>query len=96
MRLKLSSRLAPVVLPALLTLAATAQAQTQPQPQPIQQQPQQQVNPVCTRLEAQLATFDRGAGDPARVEQIKKYETAAAQQQAQLDRLTAQAKSTLR
>ena len=70
-----------------------ALAQGQP---PLQQQmaPQspQQTNNVCTRLEAQLQTFERSGPDQARTEQIKKYETAAQQQQAQLDRLNAQAK----
>ena len=35
---------------------------------PRRQAPQ---NPVCTRLEAQLAAFDRGGADPARAEQIR-------------------------
>jgi Protein of unknown function (DUF2865) len=69
--------------------AQQAPAQPAPQGQP-QQAPQVQGN-VCTRLEAQLAAFERGGPDQARTEQIKKYETAAAQQQAQLDRLNAQA-----
>jgi hypothetical protein len=51
------------------------------------------VNPMCARLEAQLATVDRGAGgDPAKAEQIRRYEEAAAKQQSELDRVTAQAK----
>src|ERR1700736_2027602 len=52
------------------------------------------VNPVCPRLEAQLATVDRGAGggDPAKDEQIRRYQDAAAKQQAELDRVTSQAK----
>jgi hypothetical protein len=44
-------------------------------------------NPVCLRLEAQLAAVDRGGFDPARAEQIKRAEEAAAKQQAELDRL---------
>jgi hypothetical protein len=68
-----------MLVPAVLACATATSAQ-----------PQQ--NPACTRLEAQLAAFDRTAGDAARAEQIKKYETAAAQQQAQLDRLNEQAK----
>jgi Protein of unknown function (DUF2865) len=45
-------------------------------------------NQVCLRLESQLAAIDRGTGiDPARAEQIKRYEEAAAKQQAELDRL---------
>jgi len=51
------------------------------------------VNPVCPRLEAQLATIDRGgSGDPARDDQIRRYQDAATQQQAELDRVTMQAK----
>src|SRR5262245_17687662 len=43
---------------------------------------------TCLRLESQLAAFDRGiAGDPAKAEQVKRYEDAAAKQQAELDRL---------
>src|SRR5215831_2822794 len=46
---------------------------------------------ACLRLESQLAAFDRGiAGDPARAEQVKRYEDAAAKQQAELDRLSQQ------
>jgi hypothetical protein len=51
------------------------------------------VNPMCPRLEAQLATIDRGGGgDPAREDQIRRYQDAAAKQQGELDRVTAQAK----
>ena len=52
------------------------------------------VNPMCPRLEAQLATIDRGggSGDPARDEQIRRYQDAASKQQAELDRVTSQAK----
>ena len=43
---------------------------------------------TCLRLESQLAAIDRGVGvDPARADQIKRYEDAAAKQQAELDRL---------
>jgi hypothetical protein len=50
-------------------------------------------NPMCMRLEGQLATIDRGnGGDPARVDQIRRYEDAASKQQAELDRVSAQAK----
>jgi hypothetical protein len=49
-------------------------------------------NPVCVRLEAQLAAVDRGAVDPARADQIKRYEDAAARQQADLDRTLAQSR----
>ncbi len=51
------------------------------------------VNPMCPRLEAQLATIDRGSGgDPAKTEQIRRYEEAASKQQGELDRVTLQAK----
>ena len=51
------------------------------------------VNPMCPRLEAQLASIDRGAGgDPAKAEQIRRYEEAASKQQGELDRVTQQAK----
>ena len=50
------------------------------------------VNPMCPRLEAQLAMIDRGGGDPARDEQIRRYQDSAARQQAELDRVTLQAK----
>ena len=49
-------------------------------------------NPVCTRLEAQLATIDRGTADPARAEQIRRAQEASDRQQAELDRLSAQAR----
>jgi hypothetical protein len=49
---------------------------------------------MCIRLEGQLATIDRGAGtgDPAKDEQIRRYQEAQAKQQAELDRVTLQAK----
>ena len=52
------------------------------------------VNPMCPRLEAQLATIDRGggSGDPAKEEQIRRYQDAQAKQQGELDRVTSQAK----
>jgi hypothetical protein len=55
---------------------------------------QQSGNPICIRLEGQLATIDRGAGtgDPAKDEQIRRYQEAQAKQQAELDRVTQQAK----
>src|SRR5215467_1121573 len=43
---------------------------------------------ACLRLESQLAAIDRGAAvDPAKADQVKRYEDAAAKQQAELDRL---------
>jgi Protein of unknown function (DUF2865) len=51
------------------------------------------VNPICPRLEAQLATIDRGgSGDPAKDDQIRRYQDAQTQQQGELDRVTMQAK----
>jgi Protein of unknown function (DUF2865) len=49
-------------------------------------------NPVCSRLEAQLTAFDQGGQDPARAEQIKRYEDSVSKQQAELDRTVAQAR----
>jgi len=52
------------------------------------------VNPMCPRLEAQLATIDHGAGsgDPAKDDQIRRYQDAQTKQQGELDRVTQQAK----
>src|SRR5260370_30474419 len=47
-------------------------------------------NPVCLRLEGQLAAIDRGGFDPAKTEQVRRNEEAAAKQQSELDRLTQQ------
>ena len=61
-----------------------------PQPPP---SPGATVNPMCPRLEAQLATIDRGgSGDPAKDEQIRRYQEAATKQQGELDRVTSQAR----
>ncbi|WFU20587.1 DUF2865 domain-containing protein [Bradyrhizobium sp. CB3481] len=56
--------------------------------------PNAQANPICIRLEGQLATIDRGAGtgDPAKDEQIRRYQEAQGKQQGELDRVTLQAK----
>src|SRR5882757_1403414 len=72
------------------SLGVEAVAQVNPAAPP---QPAAAVNPMCPRLEAQLATIDRGGGgDPAKAEQIRRYEEAAAKQQGELDRVTSQAK----
>lgn len=68
------------------------QQQQQPSPQPPQQQGGAAVNPMCPRLEAQLASIDRGGGDAAKVEQVRRYEEAASRQQGELDRVSQQAK----
>jgi hypothetical protein len=73
-----------------VALSVDASAQVNPA-QPAQQGAA--VNPMCPRLEAQLATIDRGGGgDPAKEEQIRRYQDAAAKQQSELDRVTSQAK----
>jgi hypothetical protein len=73
-----------------VALSVDASAQMNPAP------PSQgaAVNPMCPRLEAQLATIDRGGGggDPAKEEQIRRYQEAATKQQGELDRVTSQAK----
>jgi hypothetical protein len=76
---------------ATLSVDASAQMNQAPTPPPPQQQGAP-VNPMCPRLEAQLATIDRGGGDPAKDEQIRRYQDAAAKQQGELDRVTSQAK----
>ena len=50
-------------------------------------------NPMCSRLEGQLAALNGGAsGDPARDDQIRRYQDSQSRQQAELDRVTMQAK----
>ncbi len=49
-------------------------------------------NPICQRLEAQLVALDRGASDPGRADQVRRYEEAASRQQAELDRTVAQSR----
>src|ERR1700687_5949693 len=83
--------LACAALFGVLMLSAEAWAQMSPTAPPPQGAP---VNPMCARLEAQLAALDRGGGtgDPARDEQIRRYQEAANKQQGELDRVTSQAK----
>src|SRR5712672_496748 len=74
----------------VVALSVEASAQMNPGPPPSQGAA---VNPMCPRLEAQLATIDRGGGgDLAKDEQIRRYQDAAAKQQSELDRVTSQAK----
>jgi hypothetical protein len=81
------SMLAGAVLLGAAVFGVDARAQVNPGP------PQgAAANPMCPRLEAQLATIDRGGGDPAKDEQIRRYQDAASRQQAELDRVTSQAK----
>src|SRR6195256_4098932 len=82
--------LACAALFGVVALSIDASAQINPGPPPSQGAA---VNPMCPRLEAQLATIDRGGGgDPAKEEQIHRYQEAAAKQQSELDRVTSQAK----
>lgn len=81
-------------LTAVSAPASAQMSQTAP-PQPAAPAPGgPQANPICVRLEGQLATIDRGggSGDPAKDEQIRRYQDAASKQQAELDRVTMQAK----
>jgi len=75
--------------PALSQTPQDAMAQMSQDPQS-----NAQGNPICIRLEGQLATIDRGAGtgDPAKDEQVRRYQEAQGKQQAELDRVTLQAK----
>jgi Protein of unknown function (DUF2865) len=94
--------IAPAIL-AVLAAASSAGAQVMPPPpsgappmaqppQPPQQMPP--ANPVCGRLEAQLAALDRGGGDAARADHIRRYEEAVQGQQVELDRTVAHARRT--
>jgi Protein of unknown function (DUF2865) len=77
--------------PAVFLLAAASAnvaAQNVPPAVPGQNAGQ---NPVCGRLEAQLAALDR-SGDPTRADQVRRYEDALQAQQVELDRTVALAK----
>ena len=52
----------------------------------------QSPNPACQRLEAQLASLDRGNNDPQRADQIHRAEDAVNRQQFEVDRLVAQSR----
>ncbi len=81
--------LAGIALPATGALAQVPPGPPGPIPQGAPQ-----ANPMCSRLEGQLAAIDRGGGggDPAKDEQIRRYQDAATRQQGELDRVTAQAR----
>jgi Protein of unknown function (DUF2865) len=66
---------------ALVGLQASAAAQGLPQPSG---------NPVCTRLEGQLAAIDRAGADPARAERARSIEETLGKQQGDLDRVQSQ------
>jgi hypothetical protein len=74
---------------ALASLATAALAQA-PAPYPAPAAPPP-ANSACQRLEAQLATIDRGTVDPARADQIRRLEDVRNKQQADVDRMSAQA-----
>jgi hypothetical protein len=87
--------LACAVLLCGAALSLDARAQMSPGAPPPSGAPQGgAVNPMCPRLEAQLASIDRGggSGDPAKEDQIRRYQEAATKQQSELDRVTSQAK----
>src|SRR5436309_9840715 len=88
---RFSPILACAALLGVFMLGVDAWAPMSPPPPPPQGAP---VNPMCPRLEAQLAALDRGGstGDPARDEQVRRYQEAAGKQQGELDRVTSQAK----
>src|SRR5262245_29750874 len=99
--LKTVLRTAGAALPVLVLCAAPAMAQFRfpfaPPPASVPEPPAPNAaapgtrNQACLRLESQLAALDRGAAiDPTKAEQIKRYEEAAAKQQAELDRLSQQ------
>jgi len=71
-----------------------SQSPSQPSSQPASNQPppnQAAANPICARLQGELAAFDQGSADAARADQLKRAQDAIAKQQADLDRAVAQA-----
>src|SRR5882757_7306902 len=79
-----------IAWPCTLAFAQQINPGASPPPPPAPPQQGAQANPMCIRLEGQLASIDRGAagsGDPARDEQVRRYQDAAAKQQAELDRV---------
>ena len=73
-----------LVMLGAATLSVPAGAQTGPD--------QPAANTVCGRLEAQLASVNRGSADPARADLIRHAEEAVAKQQADLDRTLGQSR----
>ena len=84
----------------LVAGAAIAMLSHEPQAQPWPPGPgtpppagQNYAAQICQRLEGQLASIDRGAsGDPARAEQLRRYEEASSRQQGELDRMVEQSR----
>ena len=86
--MKRFSRAARLAALVLVAGAGSAAAQGNFPPAPPSGQ-----NPVCTRLEGQLAAIDRGGfADPARADQTRRYEEAVNKQQGELDRTLAQSR----
>jgi hypothetical protein len=74
-------------------LAGAVAAQTASPVSPSGPVPEQAAsNPVCVRFESQLAALDRGAADPVRADQVKRYDDSIAKQQTELDRTLAQSR----
>jgi hypothetical protein len=78
-----------VFSPAPPSPPAVIPASQTPPNQPAASQPAS--NPVCVRLESQLASFNQGSADAARADQIKRAQDSIAKQQADLDHTLAQA-----
>jgi len=95
LRLIARAALAGVAAISICAQSALAQAPAQPWPPGPGAAPpppgQSYQSQLCTRLEGQLAAINGGASaDPARAEQIRRYEEASGRQQAELDRMVAQ------
>jgi hypothetical protein len=79
-----------MLAPALLLAGSVlAHGQALPPPPGAGEPPR---SAACVRLESQLAALDRGIGDPAGGEQIRRYEDAVNKQQFELDRTVAQSR----
>jgi hypothetical protein len=83
----LAAQTAPPIAPA--PIPGQSAPPSAPPPAAADQPP---FNPVCVRLEGQLAMINRGNADTARSDQIRRYEDSIAKQQADLDRTLAQSK----
>jgi len=86
-------RALPAIAAGVLTLAplgVAAQGAPPPGGQYQPPAPQAQQNPVCVRLETQLASVERGGGAGSRATMIRGAEDAVNRQQAEVDRAAAQ------
>ena len=86
--IRLLGILAPAVV-GVLAGALAAHAQGFPPPPAAGEPPRSQ---ICVRLESQLASLDRGIGDPTSGDQMRRYEDAVNKQQFELDRTVAQSR----